>query len=326
MALHGIASSAEAANPEDVSKLTPVPPDCQERVAFAPEAEGKITIDGKLDEAVWGKAVAFGGFRLYTNQTYLGPASPKLRVLFDSENLYFGVEIPLRLCSLALKRMQEQPLMDGSGKPQPKTGTYTDRESVELFLQPPGKGRYYQFVASLDGYSYEGAGTDGTWNGIWESAASASSDRWFLEIRIPVRELGMERADGNQEWKINVCANQSSGQKTWSAIGVGFHNPGNFGNLILSDFNTWCEQAPARNAAIRQEILKESEACGVPCADRLSAIEAFSGETVGGGKAPVDWKSVTRTYMRLNYVGYSYRCLDDELGILNLFKCKGKKD
>jgi len=157
---------------EDELTLVQVPADCQERVAFASEASGPIVVDGKLDEPAWSKAVQWAGFRPFQNQQALAAAPPKFRVLFDADNIYFGFEIPLNGCAQTLRELQSRPLMDGVGKPLAKTDAYSGRESMELFLQPPGQSQYWQFAASLDGYRYDGAGwmARGTGRGSRRSA------------------------------------------------------------------------------------------------------------------------------------------------------------
>ncbi|MBI4027807.1 MAG: hypothetical protein HY360_22670 [Verrucomicrobia bacterium] len=301
---------------EGERKLTEVPQDCQERVAFASDAEGKITIDGKLDEPAWNKAMKFAGFRPYAEQSWLAPASAAFRVLFDAENIYFAVEIPLTNCPQVLRELQAQPLTDGAGKPLAKTDAYTARESVELFVQPSGTGRYFQFVASLDGYRYDGAEKDGAWNGTWESAVAVAPDRWFLEVRVSLGELGRQPPATTAAWGLNVCVNQNSGAKTWSAIGAVFHRPENFGKLIFGDFAKWRGQRAALNAASKQWILRE--AGPLRNADRLAALDAFARKGAAEG-AFLDWESITRTYSRLNHVDYSLRCMEEELRFRNYF-------
>ena len=248
---------------EDECSSVPVPADAQERVAFASEADGRIVIDGKLDEPAWSRAVPWAGFRPFQNQLALAAMSPKFRALFDADNLYFGIEIPLNDCALALRELQSRPLLDGAGKPLAKADTYTNRESVDLFVQPPGQSQYWQFAASLDGYRYDGAGMDGAWNGTWESAVSAAGDRWFLEVRIPSKDMRVERLKPGGEWHINICSNSRNGISTWTAVGQAFHNPGGFGKLIIDDYAKWRQERPQRLLEARSRILKQAERAGM---------------------------------------------------------------
>ncbi len=299
---------------EDDRKLITIPSDCQERVAFASDAEDKIVIDGKLDEPVWNSAVEFCGFRSYTDQSCLAPSSPGFKVMHDDNNIYFGVEIPLAGATQVRQELQSQPLLDGKGTPLPKNDTYTARESAELFLQPPDSARYFQFVASLDGYRFEGAGKDASWNGAWETAAGTAEDRWFCEIRIPLKELGVEKLAPEKNWRINVCANQSSGVSTWAAVGVYFHNPDAFGTLIMTDFTDWCARYPEQVSAARKNILDIAEQLGRSQAygERLKAVESYADENaLKTGSA--GWEEVTKAYARLNYVDFSLRCMIEEL-------------
>ncbi len=56
-----------------------------------------VVLDGVLDEEVWQQAIAVSGFRQY-EPVDGAPASQKteVRVLYGSNNLYVGLEQPLR--------------------------------------------------------------------------------------------------------------------------------------------------------------------------------------------------------------------------------------
>ena len=304
---------------EGERKLEEVPADCQQRVAFAWDCGGKVTIDGKLDEPAWGRAVKFAGFRAQRDQALLAPDSPNFRVLFDADYLYFGFEIPVRDCPAVLRELQGQPLTSAEGKPLPKTDTFSGRESIELFIQPPGKSRYLQLVASLDGYRYDGAGTDGSWNGTWESAVNVADDRWFLELRIPAKDLGIEKIAPAEGWRINVCSDQRSGTATWAAVGSIFHNPDGFGKLIVKDFANWRQERPRRLAETRASILKQADVLGWPCRERFAAIDAFDAK-ISNQEKPADWQAITRAYALMGYVDYVYRSLEEEARYRGFFR------
>jgi len=108
---------ARVLRPEE-NTLVAVPDDLQERIAFAAEAGGTITVDGRLDEPGWSRAVAFGGFRHHEEQTLLAPVQPSFRVLFDRDNLYFGIEVPQPAARELLEQLKREPLRDKTGHPR----------------------------------------------------------------------------------------------------------------------------------------------------------------------------------------------------------------
>lgn len=301
-------------------KLAEVPSDCQARVVFASETKDRITMDGKLDEPGWSKAVTFSGFRGHGDQTLLAAVQPRFRVLFDARTLYFGVEIPLTKARQVLGELRGQPLVDASGKSRPMTDTYTSRESVELFLQAPGQSRYCQFVVSLDGYRYDGAGEDRAWNGAWEFAVDVVDDRWFLEVKVPARDLGIEQVAPAEGWRLNLCCNQQCGNSTWAAVGPAFHNPGAFGRLIAQDFATWRGQQPRLLARKKAEILQAAGARGARYAGRLAAIDAAAITPAGKNDQLLDWEANTRAYSQMDFVGYAYRCVAEEVRYWRFFQ------
>lgn len=305
---------------DDERKLVEIPADCQERVAFASETGDALTIDGKLDEPAWNKAIRFDGFRSCKDQTMLAATPTFFRVLFDEQNLYFGFEIPLPQCQQKLRELQNDPLKNDEGKPRDKADTYTDRQSIELFLQAPGKSRYCQFVASLDGYRYDGAGMDGAWNGTWQCAVSAEDDRWFLEMRIPARDLGIESISPADGWRMNVCSNRVVEVSTWSAVGGNFHNPYAFGKLIAKDFGKWRDERTSQRTTSGSQILKESQALGRSYAVRLTAINAYPVGIAGQQSNLTDWETITRVYARMDFIDYGYRCVQEEVQYLRSFK------
>jgi hypothetical protein len=301
-------------------KLAVVADNLQERIAFAAEAGEGIAVDGKLDEPDWNRTVAFSGFRSHEEQTLLAPVQPSFRVLFDKDHLYFGIEIPLPDARQVLGELKKQPLLDAEGKPRPATDTFTGRESVELFLQAPGQSGYRQLVVSLDGYRYDGSGMDKEWNGAWEFAVSAADDRWFLEMKIPARDLGIGQIAPAEGWRLNLCCNQPGGVSTWAAVGSNYHNPFAFGALIARGFSRWHAEKLKTWTELRQTTAVEAGKLGLDFGERLERADAFGrglpaiadGQTLNGD-------AVTRLYMQMNFVDAAWRGMNAELAHARFF-------
>ena len=299
--------------------LQEVPAALQERIAFASPAAGAITPDGLLDEPSWAAAVAFSGFRPHADQQLLAPAQPSFRVLYDDQALYFGVEIPLPNARQVLDELAHQPLADAQGQPRPKTDTYTSRHSVEFFLQAPGQSGYRQLVISLDGYRYDGSGMDRTWDGDWDCGIHAAEDRWFLELRVPVTDLGVLQTAPAEGWRLNMCINQPGGGLTWAAVGGNYHNPDAFGRLIAQDFTTWRNELPERLRQRREEIARAAGAEASLYAERLATLEAALSPGTPD-TPPANWQAVTRAYAQLDFVAEAYRRLAEEVRYRSFFQ------
>jgi len=147
------------------------------------------------------------------------------------------------------------------------------RESVELFLQAPGQSRYYQFVASLDGYHYDSAGEEKSWNGTGEFAIKAADDRWFLEMRHSRQGLGHRADIAGRGVAPDLCCNQQSGLLHVATVGPNFHNRRLSVSWWRSDFGTWRGQQPRRREPDRERRSSERLNRNPPIySDRLAAI------------------------------------------------------
>jgi hypothetical protein len=295
----------------DEHRLEEVAADLQKRVAFAWPSGGAVVLDGNLTEPAWAQAVALGGFRAHGDQTLLAAVQPSFRVLYDEQGLYLGLEIPLADAPQVQEDLLRQPLQDAAGQPIPKGDTFSGRHSIELFLQAPGQSSYRQLVVSLDGYRYDSTGMDASWNGAWESALRVAADRWFLEIRVPVRDLGVEQTRPAVGWRLNLCCNQPGVGSTWAAVGNNFHNPDAFGELLVQDFDTWRQAQPRQLEQKRAALIAAAGPGAGLYAARLAALDAAGAAGPAAGSAR-DWQSITRTYARLDYIGRAQRCMEEE--------------
>ena len=297
-----------------------VPEDCEARVVFVSEASKPPVIDGKLDDECWQKATVWSGFRSYNDQVTLAALQTQFRILHDADAIYLGMEIMLPNALQTLEELSKQSLMEKPGVPRDKReDLYVERHSIELFLQPPGHP-YYQYVVSLDGCRYDGMRYDAKWNSNWTFAITAGEDRWFLEMRIPVKDMGLERIATEGEWGLNIVRNKEMGYSTWSAVGGAFHNPAGFGTLLMTDFEGW-RAAKAKEWAREKEILLAAKDMGFE--ERLRRTEAFGNAlTAGKEDTALDWETITRRYAGLAFVDWSYRVMREELRYKRLFEIR----
>jgi hypothetical protein len=298
-----------------------IPLSYQARVAFASAAEERIIVDGKLSEASWRQAVAFGGFRPYNEQTLLSPLPFCFKILKDSDSLCFGFEIPLGDCAGVLHDLRARPLTDSAGKLHPKEGTYTARESVEMFIQPPGSEAPKQFVRSLDGYCFDNLKACGS--GIKpkiESSAGIEDGKWILEMRIPLSALSLESPPAADGWRINVCLNRPSGALTWASVGTHFNSADSFGCLVLRDVNAWRTEAPSRIAALKRDITNKCGILGFSADSLCGAPDGSVCENPGQVRDIRDWKEAARVYSELKYPEDNLRRALEELRYLAYFK------
>ncbi len=170
------------------------------RETHAARRSGPITIDGRLDEPDWRQAAYTTNFVTVQGR----PADPQtfVRVLYDTDHLYFAVEAmepsPDRLKALATER--DGPRIWGDS-------------TVEFFLVAPGMaGRYAQIAVNPRGTVYDALNASATAADLtFDSRAAIKTailpDRWVVEARVPTGPLGRALREG-ETWKVNVGRNR----------------------------------------------------------------------------------------------------------------------
>jgi hypothetical protein len=159
----------------------------------------KIAIDGRLDEADWGRAVPAKGFR-QKDPDEGQPASEatEVRFLYDDKAIYVGARMFDSEPSKIMKRLTRR---DGD------TDGMADSILVGFdALHDHLTGSYFMVTAagSLgDGVMFNDSSDDATWNGVWESAVSIDEKGWVAEIRIPFSQLRFSGSD-RQVWGLHL--------------------------------------------------------------------------------------------------------------------------
>ena len=193
----------------------------------ATERKGEIKIDGKLDEEDWKKADVYGGFNYLKAR---GGGKPKVetnfRILKDNEAIYIGI-----YCQEPYMNKLRDAFL-------PRDSSFWERDSVEIFIDPEGKGfNYYQFAVTVsnsqfDAYFIEGGNTSGGYySAIWESAIYKGENFWSCEVKIPLYcFFYTPKENFSNTWLINITRNRFPEPElsTWAELTRGFHEPKGF--------------------------------------------------------------------------------------------------
>jgi hypothetical protein len=171
---------------------TPVP------TARAAARQGRILLDGKLDEPAWIAAEPISNFT--QNDPEEGkPASQRteVRFLFDDDALYVGAKMYDSAGARGVTtRLVRRDAMFASDYFQIVIDAYHDHLSRAFFEVNPSGSKS----------DYIGIGTsccDTSWDPIWEAATHVDADGWTAEIRIPYSQLRFSR-DPVQTWGLEV--------------------------------------------------------------------------------------------------------------------------
>ena len=176
-------------------------PEVIKRATAVAIPNGRIAIDGKLDEAEWQQATPADGF-VQQQPNEGAPATPEhrseVRFLYDSVNLYIGATFhedePDRLVTNELKR--DFNARDGDLYVV-ILDTFRDRLNAYNFQTNPG-------CALRDSQSYDDGRTiNANWDGVWFCRSSVGPGMWYVEEAIPFKQLRFPKRE-EQIWGLQV--------------------------------------------------------------------------------------------------------------------------
>jgi hypothetical protein len=177
----------------------PGPLPAQERPqAHVTPVTAAIRVDGRLDEADWGRASPLGPLTTIEPVEGGSPvAATEVRVLADAANLYVGVRAldpdPTGIVSYSKARDSQ---LRSEDHVKLILDPYLDGRSGYVFAINPGGARYDALVAE------QGTGENEDWDAVWEGSTRVTEDGWTAEIRIPVRSLTFDSS--LETWGFNV--------------------------------------------------------------------------------------------------------------------------
>ena len=192
-----------------------------------PRLEGKVVVDGVLDEPQWSRAAVLTGFSQFTPVDGL-PAADSTQVLvwYSATALYLGVRAVDRTGTVrATLATRDQIFND---------------DNIQIFLSTFNDGRQAMVFAvnplgvQADGALNENGSTscngancaiqtrqqpDLSQDFVWESKGRLVPDGYEVEIRIPFKSIRFQPGK-TQAWGINVLrVVQRSGQEqTWTPV------------------------------------------------------------------------------------------------------------
>ncbi len=185
--------------------------------------DGAVRLDGRLDEGEWSLAEPATGFVQSVPDTRK-PSSEKteVRVLYDSERLYFGAWCFVR----EPETVRYYEYFRDFGVYNTDTfeialDTFHDRRNCFAFATNP-------LGAMLDlEYSNNGGSSNRNWDAVWEVRSAIRDDGYFLEVAIPFKSLRYPQRDGAQVWGVNFQRRirHRNEQSFWSFVPRPFSVP-----------------------------------------------------------------------------------------------------
>jgi len=157
-----------------------------------------LRIDGKLEEPVWTSAALIGELVQVLPREGDGPSErTEVRVLVDSEALYFGIHCydrsPTGIVATQLIRDAD---LDVDDYVSVVIDPFFDHRNGFFFkVNPAGARADGQISNSAEFVSLD-------WDGIWNAHARITDDGWVAEIVIPFKTLRFK--PGQSVWGLNV--------------------------------------------------------------------------------------------------------------------------
>ena len=193
-------------------------PATQKRVQAVRIPNGRITVDGKIDEAEWQQAVPASDFiqmQPREGAPVTSQHTSEVRFLYDDNNLYIGGtlhedEMP-RVITGDLRR--DFPGARDGDLYIVNLDTFYDKLNAYNFQTNPG-------CAQRDSQSYDdGRTVNANWDTVWQCRSSKGDGAWYVEIGVPFKQMRFPRAD-EQVWGMNIfrLIRHTNEQTAWNPI------------------------------------------------------------------------------------------------------------
>jgi hypothetical protein len=166
--------------------------------ALAVRREGRVVIDGKLDDLAWRGASPITQFtQLDPDEGKPASQRTEVRFLFDDDALYIGAKMyDTNGPGGVTTRLVRRDASFDSDYFQVVIDAYHDHLSRAFFeVNPSG--------SQADRIGIGNSCCDNSWDPIWEAATRIDPDGWSAELRIPYSQLRFSR-EPRQTWGLEV--------------------------------------------------------------------------------------------------------------------------
>lgn len=178
--------------------------------------EGEITVDGRLDEAVWQSAEVIDDFvQQKPDQGHPATDRTEVRILYDERALYIGAEMyddtPERI---VIPTLQRDPNTRDGDAFAIALDPFLDRASGFAFYINAGGAIRDGQVAD------DGRNTNFAWEGIYTVRTRVHDEGWTLEMEIPWITLRYDPSQPVQRWGLNLMrrTRHKNEDATWAPM------------------------------------------------------------------------------------------------------------
>jgi len=211
------------ANAQTIDKIDP------QSYSFTATRAEAITVDGRLDEAVWSQCEIIERFTNFEPTPGVPLSIPvKVRVCYNSDGIMVGMEAQ-DAPSEILKELSGRDKVFNSDQFTVIIDTYKSGLSGYQFSITPAN-------VQLDMVTIKDE-EDATWDAVWKSKVELQDWGWSAEIEIPYSALRFTKAEV-QNWNINFSYNKKKTREssTWRPRDITQETPlTQMGTMIINE-------------------------------------------------------------------------------------------
>ena len=171
----------------------------QVKECFAVRTNDEIKIDGIMDEGAWEKAKVIDDFLEQDPKIGAKPRfKTEVRILYDNDNLYFGVS-----CfddepeNILYREMKWDGYLSKDDYFRIMLDTYNDNRKAYWFAINPLGAQNDALISGLDMGDF-----NEDWDAVWEVKTQINEQGWFIEVRYPFSSFRfLDKKE--QIWGIN---------------------------------------------------------------------------------------------------------------------------
>lgn len=250
--------------------------------AHAPRVDTSLTVDGRLDEPVWGRAAVLTGFSEYSPaDNRPSPDSTEVLVWYSRTAIYFGIRA-FEPHGAVRATLADRDNIASDDNTEIHLDTYNERNRAVVFVVNPlgiqADGTRNETGGFIPGSNVSPGQIDLSADFLWESKGHVTPWGYEVEVRIPFSSLRYP-TKSIQDWGIQIQRNvQHSGYKeTWTQARSGAASFVNQEGLLLGMHDMHHGQVVSLNPELTNTVT------GTPCCDPTLTGWKYSSKPQLGG-------------------------------------------
>ncbi len=145
------------------------------------------------------------------------------QVSHNNKSIKFDITIPIKT-SYVPKGLKQ------------RDGAIWNDDRIEIFLQPGGKGPYYQYIINAAGFVYDSKNKDRNWNSDIKYKVDIGKKQWRVLLKIPYEQIGFDPfASDIIKGNVAVGSNEPGNKYLvcWVPMKIDFSKVESFGTMKL---------------------------------------------------------------------------------------------